>query len=300
MGYQEGIVYFIDILGSKNITDFNTKLKINSAFHDILEKNQAENTVLNHTIYERHIFVFSDCAYIIYYYKDNVPEAKKHLVELLGTSLRNTSFVILKLLYYHVLCRGGIAVGDVYFENDRNLAFGPAMECASSLESKCAIYPRILIEKEWAKKYLTMEINYYKNMAEDYSNSFVEKYQKALGHIVIQDYDGNYHLNYFSPMKQGVLYSEISNFKEYYTDLLKFSANTISQYTEKLDKAKNDIEKKEAQKIVDKHNWFIKYLKDSEPPKYNNPVFVMGYKPMTSVTELYQDIGNTFSWFYGA
>jgi hypothetical protein len=164
MGYQQGIVYFIDILGSKNINDFDKKYTINSIFHNILEKNQSMNQLLNHTIYERRIYVFSDCAYIIYHYKENTPENKKEILNLFRTSLYNTSFVILELLKNHVLCRGGVSIGDVYFEKDRNLIFGPAIEQAYFFESKIAKYPRIIINEAWAKKYLEMEQNYYESM----------------------------------------------------------------------------------------------------------------------------------------
>jgi hypothetical protein len=65
MGYQQGIVYFIDILGSKNINGFDKKYIINSVFHNALEKNQSMNQLLNHTIYEL-VYMCFQIAHILY------------------------------------------------------------------------------------------------------------------------------------------------------------------------------------------------------------------------------------------
>jgi hypothetical protein len=47
------------------------------------------------------------------------------------------------LLAYGVLVRGGIALGDVYRDGDR--VFGPGFVEAYELESKVAVYPRIVV-----------------------------------------------------------------------------------------------------------------------------------------------------------
>lgn len=74
MGYKKVLVIFIDILGSQNRQNFDELYKINSKFHDELESNQSMD--MKHTVYERYITSFSDCAYIIYHYKKDL-EVKK-------------------------------------------------------------------------------------------------------------------------------------------------------------------------------------------------------------------------------
>lgn len=45
-----------------------------------------------------------------------------------------------------ILFRGAVVIGDLY--NDKIIIFGPAMLEAYELESKKAIYPRIIIEED--------------------------------------------------------------------------------------------------------------------------------------------------------
>ncbi|KJZ36414.1 hypothetical protein [Pseudomonas fluorescens] len=49
-----------------------------------------------------------------------------------------------ELIPYDVIIRGGITVGDIYLKN--RTIFGPAMVRAYELESKAAIYPRVVID----------------------------------------------------------------------------------------------------------------------------------------------------------
>jgi len=280
MGYQQAIVYFVDILGTKNITNFDRKYEINSIFHNVLEKNQAKNLLLSHTIYERHISVFSDCSYIIYYYKDNVPENKKEILNLFSTSLYNMSYVILEFLKHNFLCRGGVSIGDVYFEKNRNIIFGPAVEQAYLLETKEAKYPRIVIEEKWAEKYLEMENKYYEKM-----DAFLsEKSLEANGHIILKDSDNKYHLNYLNTVKQGLFYSEIPDVKGFYAGLLEYSSETLIDYEEKLKRTANDDEKIEISKIIEKHKWFKDYLYISRPPEHHIPVMVISREKIRNLS----------------
>jgi hypothetical protein len=171
-----------------------------------------------------------------------------------------------------------VSIGDVYFEKNRNLIFGPAIEQAYLFESKIAKYPRIIIDEESAGKYLEMEENHYKNM----DTYFAEKALEANGRIILKDIDDKYYLNYFNSMKQGLVYSEIHSFKDYYNDLLNFSNETVLNYAIKLKNCMDENDKNEISKIIDKHNWFIDYLKKSEPPKYNIPVIVMSREKITN------------------
>jgi hypothetical protein len=51
----------------------------------------------------------------------------------------------IKLIGYEILLRGGIVVGKLLHEN--NIMFGPAFNQAYDLESKSALYPRIVIDE---------------------------------------------------------------------------------------------------------------------------------------------------------
>jgi hypothetical protein len=75
-----------------------------------------------------------------------------------------------------VLIRGGFSFGQLYHEN--GVVFGEAMVDAYQLESKHAIYPRVLV-----------------------SNRIIERLTgipDAYRTFLLQDADGRYHLNYFA------------------------------------------------------------------------------------------------------
>ena len=67
MGYSKALVAFIDILGSKQINSFDLRLSVNMSFHTELEKFMDVETVFDSIKkYERQVYVFSDCCYIIF------------------------------------------------------------------------------------------------------------------------------------------------------------------------------------------------------------------------------------------
>jgi hypothetical protein len=43
------------------------------------------------------------------------------------------------------ICRGGIAYGDVHYEEERSLFFEPAVNRAYQIENEEVIYPRMLL-----------------------------------------------------------------------------------------------------------------------------------------------------------
>ncbi len=54
-----------------------------------------------------------------------------------------------RLLEIGLFCRGGVTRGDLFHQN--GIVFGPGMVRAYELESKSAIYPRVIIEDEIAE-----------------------------------------------------------------------------------------------------------------------------------------------------
>lgn len=74
--YQKMAVIFIDLLGTKNNKKFEDKLLIHRIFHEEALANEKRN--MQHVIYERKVYSFSDCAYIFYYYKPGIEECRKN------------------------------------------------------------------------------------------------------------------------------------------------------------------------------------------------------------------------------
>lgn len=66
--FDKALVIFVDILGSQSRDDFNELFKINELFHSKLLGNKSQDR--EYATYQRHIYTFSDCAYIIYDYRN--------------------------------------------------------------------------------------------------------------------------------------------------------------------------------------------------------------------------------------
>ena len=141
--YEERIVAFVDILGFSSMvsnSSSNTEEyeKIKHALDTINRvKKQSDET-------NAKVTTFSDSIVISYSVSDRDP-LFYIIIDLIHLQL--------ELLQQGVLVRGGIAKGQV--RHTQEMVFGPAMVAAYELESKYAVYPRIIVEKElvdWEKE----------------------------------------------------------------------------------------------------------------------------------------------------
>ena len=140
--YEERIVAFVDILGfssmiSKSESSIEEYEKIKHALDTIQRvKKRVDNISAK-------VSTFSDSIVISYPINGRDP-LFYILIDLIHLQL--------DLLQQGVLVRGGIAKGKV--RHVQEMVFGPAMVAAYELESKYAVYPRIIVEKEvvdWEK-----------------------------------------------------------------------------------------------------------------------------------------------------
>lgn len=95
-GFSKYLVIFVDILGSQDKTDFKETYKINKIFHEELEKNKEND--MEHTVYFRKIYSFSDCAYIFYGFKDEISDERKIESELFKVALCNCEPIFLRFI----------------------------------------------------------------------------------------------------------------------------------------------------------------------------------------------------------
>lgn len=252
--YEEMVVIFLDVLGSKEIQGFNEKFKIHQIFHQELKENEnRQNTqAKKNVIYTRKIFSFSDCAFIFYKYKSDIDKSRKNINNLLITALFNTSLTILKITNEGYLIRGGVTYGEAYF--DDLSFFGPAVERAYLIESKKALFPRVLIDSNFGKKLF----NYNKKIKE---NNFGKKskYYRFLPKRtyipseIIQD-KNEFILNFLYILEQeGHLDFYGKNLK--YNDVISVIKQTISRNKEK--HQNND-------KIIQKLEWMNNYIQASK------------------------------------
>lgn len=141
----ERIVAFVDILGFKNMVhdSLNSQESANNLhealkrIYDLKNHNESPTEVTSLREFGVEISTFSD-SIVISYPIDYEGGLFFILMELIHLQL--------DLACYGILIRGGLSIGLLY--HDGNIVYGPAMNEAYYLESKCAIYPRIIINKE--------------------------------------------------------------------------------------------------------------------------------------------------------
>jgi len=98
-GYKKTLSIFIDVLGTKDRTDFSKKKLIHDIFHSevALVEEREKNTVFNRRL-NRKIFSFSDCAYILYQFKDEKNELETMDIDALYQGVKNMLIPVWKIM----------------------------------------------------------------------------------------------------------------------------------------------------------------------------------------------------------
>ncbi|WP_159478370.1 hypothetical protein [Chryseobacterium sp. 18068] len=182
MKYENRICCFIDILGFKQ----HINETINVAGEDNSEKiNSIKNIIdLSKSLTNDH--GFSDTKVITYFSDSIVISYEFSEPSQLYHTLNDLLFVSFELANKGYLIRGGVSIGKLIHTNE--LIFGPALVKAYELESKKAIYPRILVEQYVVENGV---IYREKNHSEEDEHKFIMD-------ILTEDVDGNYYIDYIS------------------------------------------------------------------------------------------------------
>ena len=237
--FRKVVVIFIDILGSQTRINFYEWYNVISVFSRMVEREKELDNNHPWTVYKREIHVFSDCAYIIYDYKDDIEDSRKDMYKLMGIACYNTEKVLYEFLKNGFIARGAITYGDLFYDNEKNIWFGPAMNRAYFLESKLAIFPRIIIDPEYAEKLFEFNETKYRMSTE----------QKMVnGEILYRDMDDFVYLNYLNSGKSGMNQMEYMNVIEAALRLCDIERNKTRK-TEEIQKS-----------IKNKYDWLEKYL----------------------------------------
>lgn len=159
--YKEKIVCFIDILGFGEMIDrqyLNDPDKIYSILSEIRTSIiDWIGTPIASKI-DLQITQFSDSVVFSF-----LPQ---HHYLMTFNFLKELSIKV--IIKHKVIFRGGVTYGSIF--HDQEFIFGPAMNCAYRLESKEAIYPRVIIDKS------VLELrNEDGKTISDYSGQFIFK-----------------------------------------------------------------------------------------------------------------------------
>lgn len=160
--YEERLIAFIDILGFKEaISENNAEVLIKTIQlikttaedkpyvmerenYSVFLAGPVDANTSNQFYAKREISMFSDLI-VISYGIQNEADSLRHLHKLLHTIY----FIQEHLTSNSMLIRGGVTYGQLYHKND--ICVGPALIKAYELESKEAIYPRVILDPELLK-----------------------------------------------------------------------------------------------------------------------------------------------------
>ncbi len=241
-GFKKAVVIFIDVLGTRGRTQFDEWYQIANIFYKTVQREKELDKTHEHVIYKREIHMFSDCAYIIYDYKEGVEDERKNMNALMAIACYNTEKVLYEFLKNGFIARGALTYGDIYYESDRGICFGPAMNTACDLESNTAKYPRVIIDATFAEKLAAYNDVAYRK----------EVLQKVLnGEIIKKDADGQFFIHYLNSIELGMNRMEGREVVKKVLELCDTERN--KKYDD--DRIKKSIE--------DKYNWLERYVKNS-------------------------------------
>lgn len=234
MRYRQSITTFFDILGFKSIvanerSDF---------IYKVLEKLRA-GTEPNEDDRERleiNSIAFSDSIVRA------VPVDSKGNREfpngLLFYELFQLAYVQSYLIYeYGIFLRGAMTIADICIQD--GIVFGPALVTAYELESKHAVYPRILVD---SALFDTFKSNPKLLGASHHSPDQDLEY---LNHYAVEDSDGRRYINYLSGTHLG--------------DFIEVK-NVIERHYNRIKTAVADANG--ANPILEKYRWCAKYHND--------------------------------------
>lgn len=253
MNYQRMVVIFVDLLGTKNNTKFENKYRIHRLFHEEARKNEERNP--DHTVFDRRVYSFSDCAYFFYYFKDGKNHTDIEEMKMLQVAMYNTSQSLLRILNAGYLVRGGVALGDSFI--DELGFFGPAVEEAYKLESEYADVPMVALSCELGQRYCSFEDN-------ETDDALVEMMMTSRPRLVEIDIETNkYYLNYFYQLEcfSPELHMETESINIY--GVIHAAREVIDRDKKKYKKSekKKDGDKKLPKStIYEKLEWMEEYL----------------------------------------
>lgn len=243
--YEKRIVAFVDILGFKTIIEdsvCDTSLR-----RKVLEATEIIHSRRGGKIEGTQVTTFSDSAVISY---------PLNMRNALFYTIIDIIHLQLELGNKGLMLRGGIAIGDVYHDDD--IVFGPAMNEAYFLESKVAKFPRVVIRRE------TLEEGFVNT--EGLGKYEIEtNWQDLMTLVKLDNYNENENdenLFFIDFLRQD---NELTDFGDEYYEWLKAFRVAIVEGLNRYSKASSDYQvmslpdRTEADRVFKKYRWLLSY-----------------------------------------
>jgi hypothetical protein len=182
MNYQDRIVCFLDILGFREHISQSLRADGSDSPQKIEELAEALSRVRDifDVVHpeerpETEITQFSDSIVLSF-----LTEAESGVFGALLSIL----WVQIGLVTSGILCRGGVARGKLI--HTPKLLFGPAMVDAYLLESRAALYPRVILDESIIEAGMRAHARHHR----------AEHEQEEINQLLCQDADGMYYVDY--------------------------------------------------------------------------------------------------------
>lgn len=202
--YENRLVAFIDILGfagkiSKSRTDPTSLNSLCEAIYSI--KDYIREAQQNFDLPESsNVTQFSDSVVISLKMEDSY-----NMLSI----FRLLKQIQINLLRENILLRGGIVKGELIHSNE--LLLGPGLVNAYYLESKCAQYPRILIDPKVLWQFARIKGTKKSLRLKDYD------YHKTF----IADEDGTSYIDYFNDIDDYLNNGKVLNYFQSLCEIIK-------------------------------------------------------------------------------
>ncbi|MDR3570629.1 MAG: hypothetical protein P4L81_00290 [Candidatus Pacebacteria bacterium] len=183
--YTNRVVAFLDILGFKDLVYANREADIAKA----LTLTKTAESAPFHNAPQMRLTAFSDSVVV----SDEVGNGFGYV-----RILHFTSYLMWQLLEMGILTRGGVGHGCLHHES--GIVFGPALIQAYELESKQAIYPRILVPDDIKAACIETEVAARGEQVRAWASSLFRT-----------DFDGNSHLHILGPLAHSPISPQKAN-----------------------------------------------------------------------------------------
>ncbi|MGP1508585.1 MAG: hypothetical protein ACTTJW_06900 [Sphaerochaeta sp.] len=152
MLYENRAVAFVDILGFKDLINHTFDKNENEIEDNTQKLNDFFDEIEREFCSEKRWSDLPDtCTRIVTHFSDSIVfSVKAEQQDVILLLLDYIHYLLITGIQYGILFRGGITYGKVVHTD--KMLFGPAMNKAYSLESKTAVYPRIIIDNDVIKQ----------------------------------------------------------------------------------------------------------------------------------------------------
>ena len=139
--YEQRLICYVDILGFSNLVKDGlvAPATLNLAI-------KMMNSIANTHTSDNQTFIDSKNVVVTQFSDNLVISAPANDPSGCNLLLTSAMMIHMSLLQLGILCRGAILFGDLFHNN--SAVFGPGLVKVHNLESKCAIYPRIIFGRE--------------------------------------------------------------------------------------------------------------------------------------------------------